>query len=211
MRMRRTHKLLVAAAALIIIAAGVMATLLMHHRSKTPTAKPTVITYSTDKPSETPPPKDYEWVGGDADPKRIIIPSLGINGYIQQVGVDQNKQVAVPNNIHMAGWFASTVRPGQKGLSIIDGHVDGHREAGIFKNLVRLKPGDQLTVELGGGQTLKYAVKTVSSIDTAEAANALFSQDPQTTSQLNLITCGGTFDTKAKAYTKRVVVTSALL
>ena len=170
--------------------------------------KPQVITASTNRPGETPPAKNYTWIGNAEDPKRIIIPAIGVNGFIQQVGVDQHTQVAVPNNIHMAGWFINSSRPGQPGLSIIDGHVDGRTESGIFKNLRQLKTNDEITVERGDGQTRSYRVMSVQTVATADAAGVLFSQDPTLASQLNLITCGGTFSRADQAYDKRVVVTA---
>lgn len=120
------------------------------------TTKNSVVVYSTDKPNETKPANRYAWKGKPEDPKKIIIPSLDIDGYIQNVGVDQNKEVAVPNNIHIAGWFVDTVLPGQKGLSIIDGHVDGRTTDGIFKNLSQIKPGAQIQIIFGNGSSKTF-------------------------------------------------------
>ena len=63
------------------------------------------VTRSVSQPDETLPGLSYEWKGASTEPKFISIPAVGISGYIQKVGVDQNKEVAVPNNIHFAGWF----------------------------------------------------------------------------------------------------------
>lgn len=169
------------------------------------------VTYSTDNPSEEKPGNDYKWSGKTGEPKYIRLSSIHTEGYIQNVGIDQNKQVAVPNNIHLAGWFRDSVIPGEKGLSIIDGHVDGRASAGIFKNLGNLKQGDEFTVEMGSGSLKTFRVKKVSTIDTNAAVNILFSQDPQIESQLNLITCGGTFNKQARQYDKRVIVVSELI
>lgn len=175
-------------------------------------SKPNVITHSTDTPDETKPAENsYEWRGGPDDPKYIKLPTINAEGFIQNVGVDQNKQVAVPNNIHMAGWFKDSVKPGQKGLSIVDGHLNGRSNDGIFVNLEDIKKDDVYTVEFGNGSTKKFKVAEVVTVDTKEAASVLFSQNPKVTNQLNLITCGGNFDPKARLYDKRVVVTSELV
>ena len=170
-----------------------------------------VVTYSTDNPSEEKPKDDFKWLGKSEEPKYIRLNTIQTEGYIQSVGVDQNKQVAVPNNIHLAGWFRDTVLPGKKGLSIIDGHVDGRTSAGIFKSLGNLKQDDQFTVEMGNGSSKTFKIKKVSTIDTSLANNELFSQDPLIKSQLNLITCGGTFDKQSKQYDKRVIAVSELV
>lgn len=83
-----------------------------------------VVTYSTETPEEKlPVDAGYSWKGQKNDPKRIVISKIGVDSLVQNVGVDQNQQIAVPNNIHIAGWFIDSVRPGESGLSIIDGHV----------------------------------------------------------------------------------------
>ncbi len=163
------------------------------------------ITYSTDTPDENPPGKDFVWKGGANDPKYIELPTIKAGGYLQNVGVDQKKAVAVPNNIHMAGWFIDTVRPGEKGNSIIDGHVNGRKNDGIFKNLIKLKKGDTVSVEFGDGRKKSFEVDEVVSVKTAEAASVLFSQKPGITNQLTLITCGGVFNRQINQYEERVI------
>ena len=170
-----------------------------------------VITYSTDKPDETKPDGSYAWNGRPEEPRFIKLPTISVEGFIQKNGVDQNNQVAVPNNIHLAGWFVDSVRPGQTGLSIIVGHVDGLNEAGIFKNLEKLRIGDKFTVEQGSGKVLSYSVKDVTTVDEEKAVNSLFSQDPKVKSQLNLITCGGKFNQSLQSYDQRVIVSSELI
>lgn len=169
------------------------------------------ITYSTDTPDEDPIRKDYAWRGNAGDPKYIDLPTIRTGGFVQKMGVDQRTQIAVPTNINLAGWFADTARPGQPGLSIIDGHVNGRKADGIFKNLKNLKGGDEFTVTLGNGKGLRYRVFGKTSVATKDAPGVLFSQDPTKKSQLNLITCGGAFDTKANSYEQRVIITAELL
>lgn len=171
----------------------------------------TTVTYSTDTPDEDKPGDDFKWWGGRNDPKYIRIPSIKAEGYIQNVGVDQKKQIAVPNNIHMAGWFVDSARPGNKGLSIIDGHVTGRVNDGIFKNLGNLKQGDSYSVEMGDGSIKNYKVIKIVSVATKDSASVLFSQSSKVKSQLNLITCGGNFNQKTQQYDKRIIVASELV
>ena len=172
---------------------------------------PEVVTVSTDKPSEEEPVKaGYVWQGKGDEPKRIIIPTINVDGFVQKVAVDQNKQVGVPSNIFLTGWFTESVKPGEKGLSIIDGHLDGYQKDGVFKGLAKLKLGDEFKIERGDGKILQYTVLTVKSVPTDKAASELFSQDPTVESQLNLITCGGTFDKSARSYKERVIVAAEL-
>lgn len=169
------------------------------------------VTYSTVIPSEEKPDKNYKWQGTPNDPKRLTIKSLGIDGYVQKVGVDQNKEVAVPDNIHIAGWFTESVRPGEKGLSIIDGHVDGRTQGGIFEDLAKMKPGAEVQIQFGNGAKKNFKVMKVEEVAEDKAASVLFSQSPKTTNQLNLITCSGDFNKNTERYEKRVIVSTELV
>lgn len=210
--MDRGSKLRFVAAAFGIATLGLVGFALLRKETPAPARTSEVITFSTDEPDEQKPSADtFVWKGRASDPKYISLPTVNAEGFIQNVGVDQNNAVAVPNNIHMAGWFAESSRPGQAGLSIIDGHVDGRRSDGIFKNLNKLKENDELTVELGGGKVKRFRVKKVTTIDTTRSAEALFSHEPTLSSQLNLITCDGNFDRQTKQYNKRVIVVTELI
>lgn len=143
---------------------------------------------------------------GGADAEEV-----GLDAYLQNVGVDQNREVAVPNNIHMGGWFVDSVRPGDKGLSIIDGHLNGNYQDGIFIDLDTMKQGDIYTIEFGDGSKKQFKIKTIHSVELDTAASVLFSQDPAITNQLTLITCGGVYDRQARLYDKRVIVVSELV
>jgi LPXTG-site transpeptidase (sortase) family protein len=163
---------------------------------------------STDRPSEVKPGADYDWRGGESDPKKIVIENIGVDAFVQKVGVDKNQQIAVPNNIHIAGWFADSVKVGEKGLSIIDGHVDGLTTGGVFKELSQLKSGDSIKIEKGDGSLVSYEVMQNITVPLNESAGVLYSQDPKVESQLNLITCIGNFDRNSQTYDKRIIVTA---
>jgi LPXTG-site transpeptidase (sortase) family protein len=198
----------------VVIATAAVSLTVTHRHTNTHHTQPdsAPVTYSTDKPSEVQVKKDeYIWKGAADEPKYIELPSINGGGFIQKVGVDQHKQIAVPNNIFFAGWFSETVKPGQKGLSIIDGHVNGHENDGIFKNLGKLKVGDAFTVQLGDDSVKNYEVIKTVTVATADAPNELFSQDPMVISQLNVITCGGTFDRTIKQYDKRIIVSAKMV
>ena len=205
---RNKKLLLICIIGLILVAVGLLASLRLNTNKVNQT--PQVITYSTDKPSETKPAADYSWQGAAQDPKKITISDLGVDSYIQNVGVDQNKEMAVPNNIHVAGWFVDSVHPGEKGLSIIDGHLNGPKQDGIFINLENIKVGSIITIEFGDGSKKQFETTKVQVVALDQAASVLFSQDPGTASQLNLVTCGGNYDSRSRLYDKRVIVYSAL-
>lgn len=165
-----------------------------------------VVTESTDKPSEEPLDKvGYKWQGGPDDPKKITIQSIDVDTYIQKVGIDQNSQIAVPTNINLTGWFVEGARPGEAGLSIIDGHFDGYSSDGVFARLSEVKAGDEVRIEMGSGEIRTFRVKRMATVKTEAAAAELFSQDPKISSQLSLITCGGIFNEANRSYDERII------
>lgn len=172
-----------------------------------------IITHSTDTPSEAKPTDACAiYVATNGQPERINIPSAGVNGCIEQVGIDQYGAIAVPSNIYMAGWYVKSALPGQKGLSVIDGHISGrYKEDAIFQHLQKLKTGATFTVKLGGGKDLRYEVRTVRTVQLKDSADVLLAKDPNITSQLNLITCAGKYDQSTKIYDHRVIVSAALI
>lgn len=162
-----------------------------------------------DRPSENDPVSEgYVWQGGPDDPKKIIIAKIGVDNFIQQVGVNEKNEIAAPINIFLAGWYNQSPRPGQKGLSVIDGHRDGFKKDGIFRNLSQLQTGDELSIEFGNGSSKKFRVLGVNEVEQKDAMASLFSQNPKVKSQLNLVTCGGNYDKSKQYYDKRIIVST---
>lgn len=205
------HRFLIAIIFSAVLAFGIMFIIALKFiaRDSTPANDTShVITYSTNKPDEDALDYKFEWKGQSNDPKQVVIESIGSKPYVQKVGVDQNKQVAVPTNINLVGWFVDSARPGEKGLSLIDGHVSGTRNKGIFKDLDKLNVGDKYSVILGNGTELKYKVIDKKSVNVADSVGVMFSQNPSVSRQLNLVTCSGNYDPKTRSYAERLIVMS---
>lgn len=212
-KLRLQWKLIVGIAAVVFfLALGAILYVSHNQRQPAPKKDDNVIRHSTDEPDESKQNADaYQWKGEAGDPKHISIPTIGMESLIQRVGVDQRKQIAVPTNIHLVGWFTDSARPGAPGLSIIDGHVSGRAQDGIFKNLNKLNVNDTFTVTQGDGKQLQYKVIGKVSVPTADATNEIFSQNPAVKSQLNLVTCTGTYDDAQRGYTDRLIIQAELV
>lgn len=165
-----------------------------------------IIKYSTDTPSTERPGKDFIWKGKPNEPKKILIPDIDVDAYIQKVGVDQRDEVAVPNNLYMAGWFVDTAKPGHTGLSLIVGHVSGRNSSAVFENLHKLNKGDQFIVELGNGTKVNYEVFDKENAKVQDSVSIMFSQDPTIKHQLNLVTCSGNRDPITRSRENRLTV-----
>ncbi len=167
-----------------------------------------VVNYDTAQPGESKPSNDdySAYTVGAKEPRTISIPSLKLFGLVQKVGLNKENAIAVPTNVHFAGWYVGRVAPGDKGLSIIDGHVSGRQSDGIFKNLAKAKIGQEIVIEFGDKSIKKFSVMAIKIVPEKQAASALFSQDENVERQLNLITCIGKFNDKTQTYDDRVIV-----
>jgi LPXTG-site transpeptidase (sortase) family protein len=164
-----------------------------------------VVVVDDEEPDEAKPDVAQYSVPAD-QPRRILIPSINTEGIIQKVGLTSENAVAVPSNIHFAGWYTGSVKPGEPGLSIIDGHVSGRFADGIFKDLSKLKLGDSFSIEFGDLRSITFQVVDVKTLPESESANLLFDKRQDIESQLNLITCGGNYDKQAETFEDRVIV-----
>lgn len=175
----------------------------------TPVISAAVVTHSSDAPDETPLGDvcDRYQVPGN-EPRKIAIPKLGISECVQKVGIDQRNAIAVPTNVHLAGWYSESVRPGEVGVSIMDGHVRGRYRDGIFVRLHELVEGDEIRIEMGDGSLRTFVAAKTSSYSVEAAGAELFKSLYST--QLNLITCGGAYNEAAQEYPERVIVQARL-
>jgi len=169
-----------------------------------------IVRADADTPIEIKPTKKdiEEYPVPPEQPKKIVIPSIGADGLIQQVGKTESGRVVVPNNIHFAGWFHESALPGEPGLSIIGGHLSGTNQEGIFFSLRKLRLGERFYIELGSSEKKYFEVVEVLQLPTEKANNELFNKRLDIDSQLNLITCGGGLTDDQQNFKDRVIVVS---
>ncbi len=141
-------------------------------------------------------------------PKFLRIPELDVFARIKPLGIDQKGAVDSPWNIYDVGWYEDSARPGNpNGSSLLLGHVSGWSAPGVFKELNRLEPGSQFTVEKGNGQVITYEVNDTEQIgiDTLNMANVLSAEVPGE-HDLKLMTCSGRYNSVTETYDDRYIV-----
>jgi len=142
-----------------------------------------------------------------ADQARTIqIPKLGIDAYVQKVGMDKSGAMSTSNNINFAGWYVKSVTPGSDGVSIINGHAGGRYTEGIFRHIGTLEPADIISIQMGDMSVRTFSVVSTVTYDVADAAEPLLHDDPSIDEELHLITCDGTFDDHLQSYDKRTII-----
>ena len=150
-----------------------------------------------------------------ADPASIVIPKIGATSTLTPLGLTDDCPdgvtppcLAAPplDQPLQAGWYAGQdpafdgdeIQPGEVGPAVIAGHVDGYGPdgrkgyPGIFAELGKLAPGDEILVDRKDGSRLRFVVTAVQSY-----AKARFPTEqvygPTDVPALRLITCGGGF------------------
>lgn len=141
-----------------------------------------------------------------SEPRYIFIPSLSVKAMVKPMGRNDNNQIQAPINIHHAGWFIESAKPGEIGVTVVDGHASDWSDTSIFHNLKQLQPGDEIIIERGDGQKLTYIVSASQNYpaDEVDMNAALSSINPKKPG-LNLITCDGKI-IKGNEYDKRLIV-----
>jgi len=143
-------------------------------------------------------------------PIRIEIPALKINSYVGTLGLQPDHHVQVPTSTHVVDWYKDGVTPGQIGSSVILGHVDSFVGPGTFFYLKTLKGDDSITVVLANGTVERFVVsKVVQYAKTTFPDRLVYGSNGYR--ELNLVTCGGTFDHATGHYESNVVVFSHLV
>ncbi len=139
-------------------------------------------------------------------PVRIKIPSIRVNAVIRSVGLASDGSMGVPKLPRDAAWYKLGPKPGEMGSAVIAGHVNWYSGAtGSFERLKNLRPGAAITVQDDKGTLIYFVVREIRKVNAAADATGIFtSQDGK--AHLNLVTCTGVWNKRAKQYSQRLVV-----
>jgi LPXTG-site transpeptidase (sortase) family protein len=140
-------------------------------------------------------------------PLRLRIPAIGVNAPITEVGLNADDTVQVPplDDHNLAGWYKYGPTPGQKGPSVLLGHVDSVTGASVFFDLKDLRKGDKVYVELKDGKTATFVVDGLQRVEkTAFPTEDVYGK--LSYAGLRLITCGGAFDPTTGHYLENIIV-----
>ncbi|WP_258805726.1 class F sortase [Pseudarthrobacter sp. NS4] len=127
-------------------------------------------------------------------PVTLTIPSISVRTDLIHLGLEENGSLQVPQddgNGAPASWYDGSPTPGERGPSVLLGHVNSpNGRGGVFADLRKLTPGAEMTVSRADGSTAVFIVDR----------GALYPKDKFPTievygntpgSELRLITCDG--------------------
>jgi sortase (surface protein transpeptidase) len=143
-------------------------------------------------------------------PLELSIPAIGLTVSLSELGLNSNDTVEVPTNFQQPGWYEYGPSPGQLGSSVILGHVDSYLGPAVFFQLRTLRPGDTVDVTLADGVITHFVVRQVAMYLKADFPTQLV-YGSHGSSALQLVTCGGVFDSQTGHYLSNVVVYTSLV
>ena len=152
-------------------------------------------------------------VSTTANPIRLVIPAVGINAFVEMVGVRADGELATPARSPWddVGWYDLGPHPGERGSAVIDGHLD--RPGGypaVFWRLRDIQVGNDVQVTNTAGKTLHFRVTRIAYYSPDQAPlQDIFGNLGGT--YLNLITCAGDWIPNQHQTTLRLVVYTTLV
>jgi hypothetical protein len=139
------------------------------------------------------------------DPVGVRIGSLDIDVETIPLGLQDDGSLEVPEDPHLAGWWTGGANPGERGPSVIVGHVDSRDGPGAFYGLGDLQEGERVSVDRGDGTGVHFLVDRVETHPKDDFPTAAVYGDTEAPT-LRLVTCAGEFDPRARSYEDNVVV-----
>jgi hypothetical protein len=160
--------------------------------------------------STTQPPAVLQEFALRSTPVQLRVPAIGLNVSLSTLGLNANGTVQVPTNVQQPGWYRGGPSPGQDGSAVILGHVDSYQGPAVFFKLRSLESGDLVDVSLADGASAEFKVAYVAMYPkTGFPDQQVYAGHGSST--LQLVTCGGAFDTQTGHYLSNVVVYTSLV
>ncbi|MFF8594799.1 class F sortase [Streptomyces sp. NPDC015220] len=160
----------------------------------------------SDSPRPTATPDDDEALPR-SEPTRISIPDIGVDAPFTKLSLGPSGQLEPPpvGDNNLVGWFQGGASPGERGSSIVVGHVDTTSGPAVFAELDSLDTGKFIDITRADGVVARFEVDAVETYSKAAFPDdKVYADTPKP--ELRLITCGGTFDRTSRDYKDNVVV-----
>lgn len=146
-------------------------------------------------------------------PTGIVIPAIGVDSSLLQLGLQQDGTLEVPpfDKNAPAGWYRGSPTPGELGPSVVLGHVDTHKAGPVvFYRLSQLRRGNAVLVHRKDGSVARFIVDRVENVAKKDFPR-LEVYGNTDRPELRLITCGGEWNPSAHDYEDNTVVFAHLV
>ncbi|MEV4110772.1 class F sortase [Nonomuraea sp. NPDC049695] len=137
-------------------------------------------------------------------PESIDIPAIDLEAPLMKLGLSKDGEVELPpyEKPKVAGWYSGSAVPGEKGASVIIGHVDTKTAPAVFYRLRQLRKGETVKVERSDGKVVSFKVEAIEQVHKDSfPTRRVYVEDG-----LKLVTCGGKFDYAKGEYLDNIIV-----
>ncbi|GAA3152858.1 class F sortase [Streptomyces rectiviolaceus] len=143
--------------------------------------------------------------------ERVGIKGIRVDAPVMPVGLDAEGWVDAPppQDPNLAGWFTGAVSPGEKGTSVIVGHVDNQQGPAVFYGLGSLKKGNRVEILRRDRRTAVFEIYGIEVFEKNDFPGSRVYSD-KGAPELRVITCGGGFS-KQSGYDGNVVAFARLV
>jgi hypothetical protein len=87
-----------------------------------------------------------------------VASKLGVNHYLEVVGIVNNEMQAPDDGTYAIGWYPDFGLPGNGGNAVITAHETWNHMQGPFYGIHNAVLGDEINVKMADGRTLVYKV-----------------------------------------------------
>ena len=161
------------------------------------------------RPDETPLPKDSlkNYMTAADTPRAVYVDKLNVAARTIPLGVEPDGKIAAPQSVYDAGWYQGSVKPGETGAVVVDGHASGASKLGAFGKLAELNTGDVITLQTGNMKKFKYKVVKKEIVEASKVnMQKVMLPHGNALEAANFITCAGDWTKDNSTMTKRVVI-----
>lgn len=147
-----------------------------------------------------------------SEPVTLIIPSINVRTDLLHLGLRANRSLEVPQDSGSgapASWYTGSPTPGERGPSVMLGHVNALGGAqGVFADLRRLTPGAEINVSRADGSVAVFTVDRGATYSKNDFPTfEVYGSTPG--AELRLITCDG-YDPATGLFNNNYVVYAKL-
>ena len=128
---------------------------------------------------------------------------------VRAVGTRRDGRLAVPPDVHIAGWWRGGSRVGDPfGAVLVAGHIDSRTQGlGPYADLLRVRAGERVLVRTS---TLRqwYRIRSLRLVPQEPLADNAWLHSPRGHRRLVLVTCAPPYDPARGGYQNLAVVTA---
>ena len=139
---------------------------------------------------------------------RLTAPTVRIDLPVRPVGVARDRQMALPADPAVLGWYRYGPAPGAgRGSVVVAGHLDSRRYGlGPLVRLRNVQVGDRVVITRDDGTRRAYLVRSLRRYDRQALPAEVFSRTGA--ERLRIVTCGGAYLPELGGYQQNLVVTA---